>query len=52
MDTKSAVAEPHRRRASDPIHTLIRAGQPIDRASLSDRDTPLDSLVGEPATQN
>jgi 3-phenylpropionate/trans-cinnamate dioxygenase ferredoxin reductase subunit len=36
---------------NEHVQALIRSRQPIDVAALGDRDTPLDSLVGEPTTQ-
>jgi 3-phenylpropionate/trans-cinnamate dioxygenase ferredoxin reductase subunit len=35
---------------NEHVQALIRSPQPIDLAALGDRDTPLDSLVGEPTT--
>jgi 3-phenylpropionate/trans-cinnamate dioxygenase ferredoxin reductase subunit len=37
---------------NEHIQALIRSRQPIDLAALGDRDTPLDSLVGELRTPN
>jgi 3-phenylpropionate/trans-cinnamate dioxygenase ferredoxin reductase component len=36
---------------NEQIQALIRSRQAVDLAALSDRDTPLDSLVAEPTTQ-
>jgi 3-phenylpropionate/trans-cinnamate dioxygenase ferredoxin reductase component len=36
---------------NEHIQALIRSRQTVDLAALSDRDTPLDSLVGQPATR-
>ena len=33
---------------NEHVQALIRSRQPVDLAALSDRDTPLESLVGEP----
>jgi 3-phenylpropionate/trans-cinnamate dioxygenase ferredoxin reductase subunit len=35
---------------NEHVQALIRSRQPIDLAALGDRDTPLDSLVGDPTT--
>lgn len=32
---------------SDAIQALVRSGQPVDKAALSDPETPLESLVGD-----
>jgi hypothetical protein len=36
---------------NEHVQALISSRQPIDLLALGDRDTPLDSLVGEPQTQ-
>jgi 3-phenylpropionate/trans-cinnamate dioxygenase ferredoxin reductase component len=36
---------------NEHIQAMIRSRQLIDLAALGDRDTPLDSLVGEPTPQ-
>ena len=36
---------------NEPIQALIRSRRPVDLAALSDRDTPLDSLVAQPTTR-
>jgi 3-phenylpropionate/trans-cinnamate dioxygenase ferredoxin reductase subunit len=36
---------------NEHVQALIRSRQPIDAGALSDRDTPLDSLIGEPTPQ-
>ena len=33
---------------NEHVQVLIRSRSPVDRAALTDLDTPLDSLVGEP----
>jgi 3-phenylpropionate/trans-cinnamate dioxygenase ferredoxin reductase subunit len=35
---------------NEHVQALIRSRQPIDVAALADRDTPLDSLAGDPTT--
>jgi Reductase C-terminal len=35
---------------NEDVQVLIRSRVPVERAALSDRDTPLDSLVGKPPT--
>jgi|GEM_PF-4542859 len=37
---------------NEHVQALIRSRLPIDRAALTDRDTPLDSLAGEPTTHD
>ena len=36
---------------NEHVQALIRSRQPIDVAALRDRDTPLDSLIGDPTPQ-
>ena len=36
---------------NEHIQALIRSREPIDVAALSDRDTPLDSLVAQPTAR-
>ena len=36
---------------NEHIQALIRSRRPVDLAALSDRDTPLDSLVAQPTTR-
>ena len=33
---------------NEHVQALIRSRRPVDVAALTDTDTPLDSLVGEP----
>jgi 3-phenylpropionate/trans-cinnamate dioxygenase ferredoxin reductase component len=35
---------------NEHVQALIRAREPVDRAALADRDTPLDSLFAKPTT--
>jgi hypothetical protein len=35
---------------NEHVQALIRSRTPVDVAALSDRDTPLDSLVAQPTT--
>ena len=37
---------------NEHVQALIRSREPVDVAALSDRDTPLDSLVAQPTARS